>query len=145
MASHRLRICVGYNDDGNPITTQIRGVSELELADKVVRAILRSERREEFLRGIVPEGEPEGPGFKSYAEEWFRIYKAHRIKDSTAYGYQLILRRLSVKWEETPINRIEAKDVQEFLNDWKHLAEKYLREMLIVIKSIFESACTQLC
>lgn len=141
MASHRLRICVGYNDDGNPITTQIRGISELELADKVVRAILRSERREEFLRGIVPEGEPEGLGFKSYAEEWFRIYKAHRIKDSTAYGYQLILRRLSVKWEETPINRIEAKDVQEFLNDWKHLAEKYLREMLIVIKSIFESAC----
>ena len=42
MASHRLRICVGYDDDGKPITTQIRGVSELELADKVVRAILRS-------------------------------------------------------------------------------------------------------
>ena len=140
MASHRIRICVGYNDDGKPITTQIRGVSELELADKVVRAILRSERREEFLRGILLEEESEGPGFKSYAEEWYATFKAHRIKDTTAYGYQLILRRLYAKWEETPINQIETKDIQEFLNDWKHLAEKYLQEMLIVIKAIFESA-----
>ena len=140
MASHRMRICVGYNDDGGPITTQIRGVSELELADKVVRAILRSERREEFLRGIVLEEEIEGPGFKSYAEEWYATFKAHRIKDTTAYGYQLILRRLYAKWEETPINHIETRDIQEFLNDWKHLAEKYLQEMLIVMKSIFESA-----
>ena len=140
MASHRLRICVGYNDDGNPITTQIRGVSELELADKVVRAVLRSERREEFLRGIIPEEEPEGPIFKPYAEEWYLTYKAHRIKATTAYAYQLILRQLYAQWENTPINRIETKDVQEFLNARRHLSEKYLQEMLIVIKSIFESA-----
>ena len=102
MASHRLRICVGYNDDGNPITTQIRGVSELELADKVVRAVLRSDRREEFLRGILLEEEPEGPGFKSYAEEWYTTFKAHRIKDTTAYGYQLILRRLYANGKKPP-------------------------------------------
>lgn len=140
MASHRMRICVGYDDEGNPITAQIRGVSELELADKVVRAILRSERREEFLRGMVLATEPEAPPFKPYAEEWYATYKAHRIKATTAYAYQLILRRLYAQWEDTPINQIETKDIQEFLNERKHLAEKYLQEMLIVMKSIFESA-----
>lgn len=140
MASHRMRICVGYDDEGNPITTQIRGVSELELADKVVRAILHSERKEEFLRGMVLATEPEAPHFKPYAEEWYATYKAHRIKSTTAYAYQLILRRLYTQWEDTPINQIETKDIQEFLNQRKHLAEKYLQEMLIVMKSIFESA-----
>ena len=140
MASHRMRICVGYNDDGSPITTQIRGVSELELADKVVRAILHSERKEEFLRGMVLASEPEAPHFKPYAEEWYATYKAHRIKATTAYAHQLILRRLYEQWGDTPINQIETKDIQEFLNERKHLAEKYLQEMLIVMKSIFESA-----
>ena len=140
MASHRMRICVGYDEEGNPITTQIRGVSELELADKVVRAILHSERKEEFLRGMVLATEPEAPHFEPYAEEWYATYKAHRIKATTAYAYQLILRRLYEQWGDTPINQIGTKDIQEFLNERKHLAEKYLQEMLIVMKSIFESA-----
>ena len=140
MTSHRMRICVGYKEDGNPITTQIRSVSELELADKIVRVILRSERKEEFLRGMALELKPEAPLFKPYAEEWYLTYKAHRIKSTTAYGYQLILRHLYNEWEETPINQIETKHIQEFLNGRKHLAEKYLREMLIIMKSIFESA-----
>ena len=140
MATHRLRACIGYNDDGSPITTQVRAVSELELADKVVRAILRSERKEEFLRGLKLETEPEVPGFRDYAEEWYTTFKANRIKAATAYDYYLKLRQLYAQWDNTPINQISTKDIQEFLNERKHLAEKSLQEMLITMKSIFESA-----
>ena len=37
MAKHRLRICVGYNDDGSPVVKRISGNTELELADNVVK------------------------------------------------------------------------------------------------------------
>jgi len=140
MANHRMRICIGYNEDGTPITTQLRGVSEIELADKVVRAMLRSARRDEFLKGLELNDKPEAPKLKPYAEEWYATYKANRIKDTTAYAYQLIFRQIYKQWEDVPINQIGTKDIQEFLNERKHLAEKYLCEMLIIIKSIFESA-----
>ena len=140
MATHRILICIGYKEDGSPITTQIRGVSEMELADKAVRTILQSARRDEFLRGLKLVEEPASPGFKTYAEEWYETYKANRIKSSTAYAYHLMLRQLFNQWEDTPIHQIGTKEIQEFLNERKHLAEKTLREMLITIKSIFESA-----
>lgn len=52
MASHRMRVCVGYREDGSPITTQIRATTETELADKVVHVMLQSERLYEFLRSV---------------------------------------------------------------------------------------------
>lgn len=84
--------------------------------------------------------EPAVPCFKEYAEDWYATYKANRIKASTAYAYHLTLRQLYNQWENTPINQIRTKDIQEFLNQRKHLAEKTLSEMLITMKSIFESA-----
>ena len=140
MPNQRIRVCIGYDDMGVPILTHLRGVSEIELADKVVRVMLRSARREEFLKGVVWNDEPDAPQMKEYAEEWYATYKANRIKETTAYAYQMILRQIYSQWENTPINRISTKDIQTFLNERKHLAKKYLCEMLIIIKSILESA-----
>ena len=52
MAKHRMRICIGYNDDGSAVEKMVSGNSQHELADKVVRAILNSERRSEFLEEL---------------------------------------------------------------------------------------------
>lgn len=140
MASHRMRICVGYRKDGSPITTQIRATAEIELKDKAVRVMLQSERRHAFLQAEKLNLEAEVPNFKVYAEDWHATYKANRIKASTAYAYHLTLRQLYNQWENTPINQISTNDIQEFLNQRKYLAEKTLNEMLITMKSIFESA-----
>ena len=40
MAKHRMRTCIGYNDDGTSVIKQISASSELELADKIVRTYL---------------------------------------------------------------------------------------------------------
>ena len=45
MAKLRMRICVGTNDDGSPVTMQISGKTQLDLADNVARALLNSSRR----------------------------------------------------------------------------------------------------
>ena len=47
---HRIRICIGYNQDGSPILKQLGANSEAELGDMAVRAILASERKGEFIQ-----------------------------------------------------------------------------------------------
>jgi len=141
MAKHRIRVCVGYTKDGSPITKQVSANSELELTDKIVRMVLQSDRRCEFMDIQEAPPEPAAPVFDAYAEEWYQTFKAGRIKPTTAYNYRLILENhLYRKWAGIPLNQITTKDIQDFLNERKSLAEKTLLEMKIMIKSILESA-----
>lgn len=137
MAQHRLRVCVDYNDDGTPVVKQVSASSELALADRIVRAVLGSNRRDEFLSEL----KEDAPPFKEYTEEYFKTYKLPRIKPTTAAFYrQMLDGHFYDAWKDTPLNQITTKDVQDFLNDRKHLSAKYLKEMRIFLKSIFESA-----
>ena len=75
MATKRLRVCVGHNDDGSPIIKQISGNSDFELADKAVTAILSSERRPEFIQDTGSATSIHTvPTFGDYTEQWLQIY-----------------------------------------------------------------------
>ena len=139
MARQRMRICVGYNDDGSPIIKHISAENELALGDKAVRAILGSERRDSFLI-TIPEAESDVPTFKEYAEYYFNTYKLPRIKPTTAGFYRSMLKHFYPVWENTRIDKIATQDVQSFLNDRKDMAAKSLREMRTFLKAIFKSA-----
>ena len=52
MSKHRLRVCIGYKEDGSPITRQICATSEFELADLAAKALLKSARRNEFVADL---------------------------------------------------------------------------------------------
>ena len=70
----RLRVCVGYNDDGSPVIKHVTAKTELELADRVAKALLDSERRGEFVKANEAtqakeaQQKPMLPMFKEYAE-----------------------------------------------------------------------------
>ena len=116
MAKHRLRICVGYNDDGSPVVKRISGNTELELADNVVRMMLSSERRADFIEQVIHPSRPITT-FMAYAKEWLATYKAGHIKATTLGGYQTILEyHLYPAYGDMDITAITTKSIQEMLN-----------------------------
>lgn len=145
MAIHRSRVCIGYNDDGSPVTQQVRGASELDLADKIVRTILKSSRRSEFVEAqstpTIAAPVVEAPTLRAYTEEWKRTYKDGRLRENTKDGMVSYLRvHIYPTWGDTPIDQISTKDIQAFLNARNHLAAKTLREITNLLKQIFNSA-----
>lgn len=148
MAEHRMRICVGYNDDGSVVTQRVRADSEIEMADKIVRIMLQSPRRAEFLpddyhpaAGAPTEATASAPTLRDYTEEWRRTYKDGKQRQNTRDGISSYLRvHIYPTWGDTPIDQIATKDIQEFMNARSHLAAKTLREMLNLLKQVFSSA-----
>ncbi len=141
MAKHRLRICLGYYDDGTPIVKHISGDSEFDLADRVVAEYVKAGRLCEFLNGMPAKQVCRAEAFKAYTQRWYETYKEFKIKPTTASGYLTSFNHhLFPAWGERPINQITTGDIQAFLNERSHLAEKTLKEMLVLIRAIFRSA-----
>jgi len=146
MAKHRLRVCIDYNDNGSPVIKQISGNTELELADRIVKAVLNSPRKFEFLTecGIaqtIQATTKKAPTFKEYAEHWLKTYKAEKVKPKTLKGYSDIIKCHFVPaWGDKPIDEIRVEDVQSFLNDRKEHSKKSLTEMRTLLKQILNSA-----
>jgi len=141
MAKHRLRICIGYNDDHSPIIKQISANSELELADKAAHTILDSERRKEFISEPTENKGTSVPCFKEFSEKWLNTFKTRKIKSTILAGYRAILNsHLYPTWGDTPINQIRVDNIQSFLNDRESLSKKYLTEMRNLLSQIFDYA-----
>ena len=143
----RLRVCVGYNDDGSPVIKHVTAKTEMELADRVAKALLDSERRGEFVKANeAPQAKeapqkPALPMFKEYAEEWFRVYKEGRVKPTTAGNYRTILEwHLYPAWGEVRLDEITTKGIQEFLSTKKDKSHKTIQEILTMLKAVLESA-----
>lgn len=145
MALKRLRACIGYNEDGSPIVKQISGNTDLELCDKIVRAVLNSERRFEFIAPeVVPTTLPPAkskPTFGAYTDKWLKVYKIGKLRPKTLRGYQTIIKvHFLPTWGDTSIDQISVEDVQAFLNERKDHSKKSLQEMLTLLKQILNSA-----
>lgn len=142
--ANRLRICVGYNDDGSPVIKRITAKTEMELADKAVRAILDSERRKEFVpekAGDADSAKVEAPCFREYAEMWLNTYKVGRVKPTTLGGYRTVLDAyLYPAFGDMPIDEIKTAAIQGMLNGKKDRARKTLQDVLILLRAILESA-----
>ncbi len=141
MAKHRMRICLGYCVDGTPIVKHISGDNEFDLADRIVREYVKSGRIADFIGGAHTPKEVQVVSFKEYTLSWYKTYKAPKLKPTTASGYlSTFEHHLFPAWGERPINRIMTGDIQVFLNERCSLAEKTLKEMLVLIRAIFRSA-----
>lgn len=139
MSKHRLRICIGHNDDGSPIIKQISATSETELAEMAVKAMLKSERRSEFVADLPTMKVV--PTFGKYAAEWMKTYKRGKLKPTTLKGYESILKsHFYPEWKHTPIDQITTKAIQDFLCKKKSLSVKYLHDMRVFLSQIMESA-----
>ena len=144
---HRIRICIGYNQDGSPILKQLGANSEAELGDMAVRAILASERKGEFIHDApskiicLPDAkENAAPLLGDYAWTWFRTYKAQNIKPTTANFYNLLLRNICQGLGDKPVDEITTADIQGFLNANDGKARSYVNQMRRLIRVVLQSA-----
>ena len=126
MASkHRLRAVIGYDETGEPIIRQINGKSEIDLADEIVRAFIKSGRITEFMPeiykrlGIVhePEQDSEQPKhmMSEYVPYWRETYKKGGAKSTQVFRdakQSVILRYFG----EMNVEDIQPDTVQQFLN-----------------------------
>lgn len=142
MANNRMRVCVGFNDDGTPIVKRIVGDTELQLADNAVRAILQSERRSEFVKDENDAAiKVDVPTFKEYAEMWINTYKKERIKATTLGGYRTILEsHLYPSFGDEKITDITTRLIQEMLNSKSQKSRKTLQDIMILLRAILDSA-----
>ena len=139
MAKHRLRVCVGYMGNGAPIVKRISGDTELELADNVVRAVMSSGRKPDFVHEDITSSKV--TTFHEYAEDWFRTYKVKHIKATTLGGYRTILEyHLYPVFGNEDISGITTKAIQEMLNSKSDKSRKTLQDIMILFRAILESA-----
>lgn len=139
MSKHRMRVCVGYNDNGSPIIKQICASSETELAEMAVKALLKSERRSEFVADLPVVKTI--PTFGKYAAEWMKTYKRGKLKPTTLKGYESILKsHFYPAWRHTPIDQITTKVIQDLLCEKQDLSVKYLHDMRVFLAQIMDSA-----
>lgn len=141
MAKHRLRVCVGHKNDGSPIVKRISGDTELELADNVVKAVVCSERIDEFICGDNTSSLQNIITFRDYAEDWFTTYKKRYVKATTLGGYRTILEyHLYPVFGDADITMITTRAIQEMLNSKAEKSRKTLQDIMILFRAILESA-----
>lgn len=152
MAKHRLRVCIGYNDDGTPITKQVSGNSEIDLADKVARALLACERRREFVQEagtVIPfPTKPKAPLFKDYAKTWLDTFKRNTLKDNSVQMYAEAVKKLCQAMGHMPMDEITTETLQQALNrfaqtprnDGKAVAKTTIHKYRLTMRQILQSA-----
>lgn len=146
MAKHRMRVCIGYNDDGSPVEKMVSGTTQRELVDRIVLAILNSERRAEFFDkcSISMNGSATVrnlPTFGEYADQWMKTYKVGKLRPKTMKGYWDKIRcHLLPAFGNIPLNEITTAKIQALLNERTAYSRKTLQEVLTLLRQILNSA-----
>ena len=137
---HRQRICIGYNDDGSPITKQVSGHSEIDLADKIVRAMLNSERRSEFIR--LEEKKQSRTDFCKYAWDCYQMYKEKTLAANSKVRERSALNNLCRYFDGRHIEELTDRDVQAWMNDRVEdgVASATINDQLKTLRWIFKCA-----
>jgi len=146
MAKHRMRVCIGYNDDGSAVEKMVSGNTQRELADKIVWSILNSERRSEFLDkcGITMEATvpiSKAPTFEAYSDQWMNTYKVGKLRPKTLKGYNDRIKcHLLPVFGNMPLTEITTEGIQALLNECRDYSHKTLQEVLTLLRQILNSA-----
>ncbi len=154
MASNcRRRVKIGTDEMGRPIVKWACGRTEDDVNDNVVRLYIEHG----LIEGLLPSCEAvsavakadtpaieekvdNGTPFKTYVESWMSRYKTS-LKATTLKGYRSYLRKhLLPAFGDMNLLEISVDDLQDFLNDRKELAHKTLREFIVFLRQIFDSA-----
>ncbi len=93
--------------------------------------------------GLFDESESQIPTFGNYADLWLKDYARMECKESTADGYEGVLRQyLRPRFASKRMNEIKRDGVKGLINDMiaKELARSTVRNALSVLRGIFNQA-----
>ena len=151
---HRIRVCVGYDDNGNAVTKRLSANDELSLADKVIEAVVRSGRIKDFLNTEIEFGPNElklleeakqaqatkKTPFREYISTWRRTFKSGKAANTEVF--LVSKENVLLRWfGEMAIEDITPSAVQDFLT---HRAESYKKATVkadwAMLKEVLDSA-----
>ena len=141
MGKERRRVIIGYNDDNTPIYKILQANTQDEMNNKIVKAYIESGRIKELLpnQPLTESVQSEIPLLKSYADEW--IKRKRKLKDTTRVNYLKYLNEYILPvLGDKPLDKITVSDVQDMLDQFKHLSFKTLKDAKGILSQIFKYA-----
>lgn len=131
---YKERVTVGIDASGKPIAKWAVGNTRAALQEGIAR-----------LKGapivIEPESVQSGDVlFGDYARNWMETYRRPTLKDSTFVQERYKINKFISVFGDQPICSITPDDVQRFLNTMRDNAKSYVRDMLCLLRKLFDAA-----
>lgn len=93
---------------------------------------------------MMPEEPPQrddGPTFRDYADEWYRLYKQPSLRASSRAMYDNVLNvHLYPIFGALPIKAISRNDLQKFILDYSGSSKSLIDKILLTLRQIFDAA-----
>ena len=116
-------------------THWISGNSQKELVENAIKFVTTQSE------AMLPPAKKVAYPFAAYAANWMSLYKENHLKHTTLREYTTILNKhLLPVFGERDIRSITTDDVQRFMNSKAAMSRKSIREMVMVLGMILESA-----
>ena len=135
MAKEDRRVIICWEDDGTPIYKRVKGFTQDEVNDKIVKTYIESGRIWEFLS--KPE-EKQTPCLETYSGQW--IDRKRKIKQTTKANYQKYLKLINAKIGNKKLGDVTVSDIQSLLDSYSGLSHKTLKDMKGILHQIFRYA-----
>lgn len=127
---YKRRVIVGQDESGKDICKWAVARTQRELNEKIYA--LKAEAQET--------AQGRGHPFDAYAGEWLEVFKKPALSPNTYQQYRSKVKRLIEYFGDRDICDLSVKDVQGFLNSQQSKAKSYVRDVLNILRQIFDSA-----
>lgn len=146
MAQKRMRVQVGTDVLGNPVIKQVSAMNELDLSDKVIRAVVESGRIYEFIaqpfyirQDLVQHNKPKH-SFCEYLDNWIATYKSG-LEAGTNMFYSTKINVLKRAFPNAFIEDITTETIQSFLNERaKSNTFTTVKQDIAMLRAVLDSA-----
>ena len=131
----QMRLQIGKDELGKPITKAINGYSQQEVVTKAAELMIAN--------GYQSQGslKTDTPLYKDYSQEWLNVYKRSSLRETTYTTYlNLLHKHLIPFFGEMAIGEIATSDIQKFYSERENMARSSVNQMKRILSQIFEAA-----
>ena len=145
MAKERRQVIIGWQEDGTPITKDIRAKSHDEADIKTATALIESGRMNDVIAkhfgflNIQPKEECKVT-LSEYITKYVEMYLKGSIKDSSLGLYRKYEKLISETIGKEPLSKINTECLQVFFNGHMKMCESTLKKIRGFLSPIFECA-----
>lgn len=145
MAKDRRQVIIGWQEDGTPITKDIRGNSYDEVNLKIATALIESGRMNDVIGKqfdflSIQRKEECKVTLSEYVDKYMNTYLKGSIKDSSFGLYQKYAKIIRETIGKEPLCKINTERLQVFFNQHTEMCESTLRKIRGFLSPIFTCA-----
>lgn len=144
MAKDRRQVIIGWQEDGTPITKDIRGNSFDEVNIKIATALIESGRMNDVIgkqfNFLIKPKEECKVTLSEYIKKYVDTYLKGSIKDSSLGLYRKYEKLIGETIGKEPLSKINTERLQVFFNGHTDMCESTLKKIRGFLSPIFECA-----